>query len=109
MGPKPSDLPGVPAVTELVKSEDDRKVVDIIIAGTYLGTPLAFGGGVPVDRVAAVRSAFAATMRDAEFLAEAEKLKIEVSPVFAADLEAVVTRVLATPKALAARARPILE
>ena len=109
MGPKPSDLPGVPSVIDLVASDDDRRVVDLIISGTYLGTPLAFGGAVPADRLAAVRAAFDATMKDAEFLAEAEKLKIEVSPVSAADLEAVVTRVLATPKALAARARPILE
>ena len=97
MGPKPTDLPGVPSV------------VDLIIAGAYLGTPLAFGGGVPADRVAAVRAAFDATMKDAEFLAEAEKLKIEVSPVPGAELEAIVARVLDTPKALAARARPILE
>lgn len=109
MGPKPSDLPGAPSVTDLVKSDDDRQVVEVIIAGTYLGTPLAFGGGVPADRVAAVRAAFGATMADADFLAEAEKLKIEVNPVSAAELEAVVKRVLATPKALAARARPILE
>ena len=109
MGPKPSDLPGVPSVTELVSSDDDRRVVDLIIAGTYLGTPLAFGGGVPADRLAAVRAAFDATMKDAEFLTETEKLKIDVNPVSAAELEAVVTRVLKTPKELAARARPILE
>jgi len=109
MGPKPTDLPGVPSVVDLVASDDDRRVVDLIIAGAYLGTPLAFGGGVPADRVAAVRAAFDATMKDAEFLAEAEKLKIEVSPVPGAELEAIVARVLETPKALAARARPILE
>jgi tripartite-type tricarboxylate transporter receptor subunit TctC len=109
MGPKPSDLPGVPSVIDLVANEDDRRVVELIISGTYLGTPLAFGGGAPADRVEAVRAAFAATMKDPDFLAEAEKLKIEVEPVFAKDLEAVVSRVLSTPKALAARARPILE
>ncbi|MFN3889663.1 MAG: Bug family tripartite tricarboxylate transporter substrate binding protein [Beijerinckiaceae bacterium] len=109
MGPKPRDLPGVPSIIDLVKSDDDRRVVDVIISGTYLGTPLAFAGGVPADRVAAVRLAFDATMKDAEFLAEAQKLQIEVDPVSAAELEAVVTRVLKTPKALAARARPILE
>ena len=109
MGPQPSDLPGVPSVLDLVKTDDERRVMELIIAGTYLGTPLAFGGGVPADRVAAVRAAFAATMKDADFLAEAEKLKIEVNPVFAEDLERVVARVLSTPPALAARARPILE
>jgi len=109
MGPKPSDLPNVPSVTELVASDEDRRVVELIISGPYLGTPLAFGGGVPTDRVEVMRAAFDATMRDPEFLAEAEKLKIEVSPVSAADLQAVVSRVLNTPAALAARARQILE
>jgi tripartite-type tricarboxylate transporter receptor subunit TctC len=109
MGPKPADLPGVPSVTDLAKSDDDRSVIELIIAGTYLGTPLAFGGGVAADRVAAVRAAFDATMKDSEFLAEAAKLKVEVNPVSAGELEAVVARVLDTPKALAARARPILE
>ena len=83
--------------------------MELIISGTYLGTPLAFGGGVPADRLEVVRAAFNATMKDPEFLAEAEKLRIEVNPVSAAELEAVVGRVLKTPPALAARARPILE
>lgn len=109
MGPKPSDLPGIPSVLELVGSEDDRRVVELIISGTYLGTPLAFGGGVPTERVEAVRAAFIATMSDPEFLAEAEKMKIEINPVPAAELAAVVNRVLNTPKDLAIRARPILE
>ena len=109
MGPKPIDLPGVPSVTELVASEDDRRVVELIVSGTYLGTPLAFGGGVASDRVEVVRAAFNATMRDPEFLAEAERLKIEVNPVSGTDLAAVVGRVLTTPPPLAARARPILE
>ena len=48
-------------------------------------------------------------MKDPEFLAEADKLKIEINPVSAAELAAVVHRVLNTPKELAMRARPILE
>ena len=109
MGPKAADLPDAPSATDLATTEDDRRVVELIISGTYLGTPLAFGGGVPADRLEVVRAAFNATMKDPEFLAEAEKLRIEVNPVSAADLEAVVGRVLKTPPALAARARPILE
>ena len=109
MGPKAADLPDAPSATDLATTEDDRRVVELIISGTYIGTPLAFGGGVPADRLEVVRAAFNATMKDPEFLAEAEKLRIEVNPVSTADLEAVVGRVLKTPPALAARARPILE
>lgn len=108
-GPKPKDLSGVPAVTDLVKSDDDRRTVELIVSGTRLGRPLAFAGGVPADRVAAVRKAFDATMKDADFLKEAQKLKIEVDPVRGEDMQKVVANVLATPKNLAARARKIIE
>ena len=108
-GPAPKDLPGVPAVRDLVKSDDDRRTVDLIVSGTELGRPLAFAGGVPSDRVAAVRKAFQETMKDSAFLAEAQKLKIEVDPVSGEHMQKVVADVLATPKHLAKRARAIIE
>ena len=109
MGPKPKGLEGVPNVTDFVKNPDDRRVVELIISGTKLGTPLAFPGGVPADRVAAMRAAFQETMKDAEFLKEAEKLQLAVDPVRGEDMQAIVAEVLATPKDLAARARAFLE
>ena len=109
MGPKPADLHGVPAITDFAKSEDDRKVIELIISGTRLGTPLSFAGGVPADRVAAVRAAFLAMTKDTEFLKEADKLKVEVDPVPGENVQKIVAEVLATPKHLAAKARTILE
>lgn len=108
-GPTPKDLPGVPSVTELVKDPDARRIVELIVSGTRLGRPLAFAGGVPEDRVAAVRKAFDETMKDPDFLKEAEKLQIEVDPVRGEDMQKVVVDVLATPKPLAARARTLIE
>jgi tripartite-type tricarboxylate transporter receptor subunit TctC len=108
-GPKPKDLPGVPAVRDLVKTEDDRRIVDLIVSGTELGRPLAFAGGVPADRVAAVRKAFMDTMRDPDFMQEAGKLQIEIDPVSGEHMQKVVAEVLATPKNLAERARALIE
>jgi tripartite-type tricarboxylate transporter receptor subunit TctC len=108
-GPTPKDLPGVPSISSLVKNDDDRRAVDLLISGTRLGRPLSFAGGVPADRVAAVRAAFDATMKDAEFLKEAAKLNIEVDPVRGEDMMKIVADVLATPKHLAARARKVIE
>jgi tripartite-type tricarboxylate transporter receptor subunit TctC len=108
-GPKPKDLPGVPAVRDLVKSEDDRRIVDLIVSGTELGRPLAFAGGVPADRVTAVREAFMNTMTDPEFMKEAAKLQIEIEPVTGEHMQKVVADVLATPKHLAQRARALIE
>jgi tripartite-type tricarboxylate transporter receptor subunit TctC len=108
-GPAPKDLPGVPAVTDLVKTDDDRRTVELIVSGTRLGRPLAFAGGVPADRVAAMRAAFQATMKDADFLKEAQQLKLEVDPVSGEEMQKVVENVLSTPKNLAAKARTIIE
>lgn len=108
-GPKPKDLPGVPSVTELVKNDDDRRTIELIVSGTELGRPLAFAGGVPADRVATVRKAFAETMKDAAFLKEAEKLQIDVDPVSGEHMQKVVADVLGAPKHIAKRARAIIE
>jgi tripartite-type tricarboxylate transporter receptor subunit TctC len=109
MGRRPDDLPDVPSVEELASDPDARRIIGLIISGTRLGTPLALAGGVPPDRVAEVRAAFDATMRDPEFLAEATKLKIDVNPVGGEELQKIVADVLATPAPLAAKARAFLE
>jgi tripartite-type tricarboxylate transporter receptor subunit TctC len=108
-GPTPKDLPGVPAVRDLVKSEDDRRIVDLVVSGTELGRPRAFAGGVPADRVAAVRKAFMDTMKDPDFMQEAGKLQIEIDPVSGEHMQKVVADVLATPRNLAERARALIE
>ena len=57
----------------------------------------------------ALRTAFDATMKDAEFLAEAAAMGFEVAPIGGAALQDVVAKVLATPKDVASRARHLLE
>lgn len=108
-GPKAKDLPDVPTVEELAKNEDDRRIIQLIISGTKLGRPLAAGPGVPPERVKAMRAAFDATMKDAEFLQAAAASKIEVDPVRGEDMQKVVTQVLGTPKELVERAKRIME
>jgi tripartite-type tricarboxylate transporter receptor subunit TctC len=108
-GPKAKDLPGVPAVEEIIQNADDRKVVELLVSGTRLGRPLATAPGVPEDRVKALRAAFDAVMKDPDFLKEAEAARIEVDPVRGEDMQAVVKSVLATPKHLAERAKALIE
>ena len=108
-GPPPKDLPGVPAIVELARSEDDRKILELIVSGTEFGRPLATTAGVPDERVKALRDAFMGTMKDPEFLSEATKLNIEVEPVSGEHMQALSDRLMATPKHLAARAKEIVE
>ena len=66
-------------------------------------------GLAPADRVAVLRAAFAATMKDPEFLAEAQQLGFEVDPVLGEKMQKIVEKVLATPKDVAAKAKGLLE
>jgi tripartite-type tricarboxylate transporter receptor subunit TctC len=108
-GPKAKDLPGVPSVEDLVKSEDERQLVNLVVSGTRLGRPLATTPGVPAERVEALRAAFDAVMKDADFLKDAEAANIEVDPVRGEDMQRVVEQVIATPKHVTARAKPMFE
>ncbi|HEU0072314.1 MAG TPA: hypothetical protein VFS04_13550 [Alphaproteobacteria bacterium] len=108
-GPKPKDLNGVPSLSELAKNDDDRKVLDLLMSGTEFGRPIAMTPGVPAERVKAMRDAFAATMTDKEFVAEAGKLNIEIEPVKGEHLQRLAQELSDLPKALAMRAKPIVE
>jgi tripartite-type tricarboxylate transporter receptor subunit TctC len=107
-GPKAPDL-DAPSIEDLAKTPQDRQLIELVVSGTQLGRPFAITPGVPADRVAALRAAFDATMKDPEFLAEAKKLDFEVAAVSGVALQRVVDKVLATPREIAARAKGLLE
>jgi hypothetical protein len=102
---KHTDLPGVPLVMDLAKTDEQRTILKLIFGRQVMGRPFAVPPGVPRDRVDALRNAFMETMADKEFLTEAEKAKIEVTPVSGEKIESLVLEVYrnTTPE-LAARA-----
>ncbi|MBM3608817.1 MAG: hypothetical protein FJX29_10280 [Alphaproteobacteria bacterium] len=95
--PHPS-LKGVPYVMDLAKTEDDRKALRFLYAGQGIGRPFVAPPGVPEARLKVLRAAFAATMKDPEFLAEAKKLRLRVEPVSAEALTALVKELNETPR-----------
>jgi tripartite-type tricarboxylate transporter receptor subunit TctC len=107
-GAKAKDL-DAPMIEELVKTEADRQLVDLIMSGAALGRPMATTPGVPEPRLAALRAAFLAAMKDPDFVKETTALNIDVEPVSGEAMQKIVATVLATPKAVAERARPLLE
>ena len=108
-GPKPADLVGVPSVQDLAKTVEDKQAIKLIAAGTLYGRPLALPPGVPAERVEALRQAFVATMKDPEFIKEAEAGNIEIDPVAGQRMQEVSAELIATPAAVKARARPLIE
>src|SRR5215204_153619 len=70
---KHPDLPDVPLVTDLAKTDEQRQVLKIIFARQVMGRPFLAAPHLPKERVRAPRSAFQATMKDPEFMTDADK------------------------------------
>jgi tripartite-type tricarboxylate transporter receptor subunit TctC len=102
---KAKDLPAVPLLSDLGKSAEDKVLLELFSAPTQFGKPTAMGPKVPADRVAAMRAAYMATMKDPAYIEDAKKLGINVDPVGGDELAALAKRVMATPEKLVARAK----
>jgi len=101
---KQADIADVPAVIDLVKGDEQTKMVRLILAGQAMARPYAAPPGIPQDRRKALVAAFAATMEDPAFLADAQKLQADVDPVTAAEIDTLLAEVYATPKDIVAKA-----
>jgi tripartite-type tricarboxylate transporter receptor subunit TctC len=95
---KNPDLPDVPMALERAANEEQHQVLRLLIAGQYVGRPIFSTPDVPADRKAALRAAFDATMKDPDFLAEAAKVDMEISPVSGATIDTFIEELYRTPK-----------
>jgi hypothetical protein len=103
------DLPTVPAALDLVTDPVKKEVLTLILLRQEPGRPVAAPPGVPADRITALRRAFDLTMKDPEFVAEAEKLQLEIEPLNASEIERLLTRAYTTPKPTVQQAAELLE
>ena len=78
---KHADLPDVPLIIDLAKTDEQRQILRLIFARQVMGRPFLAPPGIPPDRAAALRKAFMDTMTDKEFLADTEKAQMEINPV----------------------------
>jgi hypothetical protein len=96
------DLADIPAVGELARTALDRKAIEVLAAQMDLGRSFFLPPGVPADRVAALRKAFEATVKDKVFVAEAKKADSDILYASGQEMEQVVAGVLdAPPEAIA--------
>jgi len=93
---KEPDLADVPLLVELARDETERKVLQFYSSLTAVARAVAVGPGVPAERVALLRRAFEATMRDEALLADAAKQMIDIRPVTGEALQRIVTDMLQT-------------
>jgi tripartite-type tricarboxylate transporter receptor subunit TctC len=106
---KHPDLADVPMVLDLAKTDAERQALLLVLARLEYGRPFFVPPGTPPERVAALRRAFDATMKDPNFLADAEKLKLDIDPLTGEQVAALVEQVARTAPETAARVRAALE
>jgi len=99
---KHPDLPNVPLVMDLANNDEQRQIFKLVFARQPMGRPFLAPPDVPSDRVSVLREAFMDTMKDGDFLAEAEKMKLEINPVAGDAVQEIVQDVYKTPKPIAA-------
>lgn len=102
------DLPDVPLLSEKVSDPQDKAVLALLNLPEDAGRPFAMPPGTPAPLVAALRKAFDQTMADEAFLAEADKVAMEVDPVGGADMQRLIAAAFDTPAPLIERATNLL-
>ena len=106
---KAVDLPDVPLLMDLAASAEDRALLRLLSASTNVGRPVFTAHETPPERIAALRKAFDAMVRDPAFLEQAKREKFDIDPASGEALQKIVAEIVATPKAQGERLRAILE
>jgi tripartite-type tricarboxylate transporter receptor subunit TctC len=105
---KHRDLPGIPLIVDLAKTDEELAILRLIFARQVMAWPFVAPPGVPAAHVEALRKAFLATLQDKDFLAEADRAGLEITPVAGTDIQKLVQDVYSTPAAIASKAADLL-
>jgi hypothetical protein len=100
---------GVPDVWKFVKDDETRQVIELIVAQQIFGRPYIAPPGTAPEQVKTLRDAFAATMQDKQFLDDAEKARIDVTPSSGDKVQDVVQKLYASPKNIVERAKEAIQ
>ena len=91
-------LPQVPLLREQkAKTPEEQAVLEYMSKATVVGRPIATTPGVPAERVAALRRAFDLTLKDPEFIKEAETQRAEIDAMTGAELTQIINELIAAP------------
>ena len=100
--------PTVPSIRNLITNPTDKAALAFLLAREIIGRPFLAPPDLPPDRAAALRSAFAATLRDPAFLADAKRTRLEVSLVTAEETDGLLKDSANAPKDVIARVKQAL-
>jgi tripartite-type tricarboxylate transporter receptor subunit TctC len=106
---KEKDLPDVPLFSDLVQGDPRREpAAQFMSYGVSIARPFAAPPGVPADRVTLLRRAFDETLKDAAFLTDADKMRLEIDPLTGERVQEIVGRVLGTPRPIINQIQSVL-
>jgi hypothetical protein len=100
---KDPEFAQVPFALDFVKSDADRAVMELYLTQKTVARPVLAPPGVPADRIAALRTAFAALATDQQFLADGAKAKVDVAPVTGPEVDKVIAMITSASAETAAR------
>jgi len=101
---KSPELPDVPLITEFATNDQQLQMLKVIMASQAIYRPFFGPPGIPDDRKQVLRKAFADTMQDAGFLAEAKRARFDVHPIMGDRIEVLLKGIYATPKDIVEKA-----
>jgi tripartite-type tricarboxylate transporter receptor subunit TctC len=102
------DKMGVPLAIDFAKTDEDRKVMELIYSQLIFGRPYVLPPGTPPDRVAALRKAFMAALQDKDTLDEAKKMDLDVDSLEGGAVQAEVAKAYGMPANIVERAKQAL-
>ncbi len=103
-----AEYPKVPLMHELARNEEERQILQLISSPAALGRPFFTPPDVPAERVAALRAAFTATMKDPDYIAEGRRLRLDMNPLSAGRVTQLVNATINAPPNVVAKARAAL-
>jgi tripartite-type tricarboxylate transporter receptor subunit TctC len=105
---KVPEIAQVPLVMDLAKTDEQRQILEVLLAAQTMAWPMFAPPEVPRERVALLRSAYLAMLKDPDALADARKTGIEVDPVSGTSINDMLSRIYATPPPVIAQARELV-
>lgn len=100
-------LKNIPSVIEFAKTPEQKKLIRFFSSYVSVGRSLVAPPGIPKDRVAALRTAFMAAMKDKALLAEVNKKKMRLKPLPGDKLQALIASSFELSDSLKARAKAV--
>ena len=101
------DIEAVPRMIDLAKNDEDRALLSLFSTPSTIGRSVLAPPGLPAERVAALRRAFAETLHDPAFLQDLQRAKLDLEPLSGEDLQASITNAGKFSPELIARAQQI--